>query len=37
MWPTATIIGEYSASYHHGTPILTLDKAQIDPSDQNLA
>ena len=35
--PTATIIGEYSASYHHGTLILTLVIAQIDPSDQNLA
>ena len=35
--PTATIIGEYSASYHHGTLILTLVRARIHPSDQNLA
>ena len=35
--PTATIIGWYSASYHHGTVILTLVVARIDPSDQNLA
>ena len=31
--PTATIIGEYSASYHHGT-LFTLRR---EPSDQNLA
>ena len=35
--PTATIIGEYSASYHHGTLILTLIRARIDHPDQNLA
>ena len=35
--PTATIIGEYSASYHHGTLMFTLDRARVDPSDQNLA
>ena len=35
--PTATIIGEHSASYHHGTLILTLVIARIDLSDQNLA
>ena len=34
--PTATIIGEYSASYYHGTLILTLAIARIDPSDENL-
>ena len=32
--PTATIIGEYSASYHHGTPILSLVKVRIDPQLQ---
>ena len=39
--PTAPIIGEYSASYHHGRLILTLVEARIDhfpaPGDQNLA
>ena len=36
--PTATIIGEYSVSCHHGTLILTVVFARIDPSsDQNLA
>src|SRR6056300_1714730 len=36
--PTATIIGWYSASYHHGTVILTLVVARIDhPSDTLLA
>ena len=35
--PTATIIGEYSASYHHGALISTLVRARISGSDQNLA
>ena len=35
--PTATIIGQYSASCHHGTLILTQVVARIDPFDQNLA
>ena len=38
--PTATIIGQYIASYHDGAPILILVVVQIDPSlafDQNLA
>ena len=29
--PTATIIGEYSASYDDGALILTLTNEQIDP------
>ena len=35
--PTATIIGEYSASYHHGALIFTLVRVRISGSDQNLA
>ena len=35
--PTATIIGEYSASYHHGALISTWFRARISGSDQNLA
>ena len=37
--PTATIIGDYSVTYHHGTLlILSLVEAQeIDHFDQNLA
>ena len=33
--PTATIIGEYSASFHHGTLILTMVIARIDPSSSS--
>ena len=35
--PTATIIGEYSDSYHHGALIFTLVRARISGSHQNLA
>ena len=35
--PSATIIGEYSASCHHGALIFTLVRARISDSDQNLA
>ena len=35
--PTATTIGEYSASYHGGALIFTLVRATISRSDQNLA
>ena len=35
--PTATIIGEYSASLHHGALIFTLVRVRISGSDQNLA
>ena len=35
--PTETIIGEYSASCHHGALIFTLVGAKIPGSDQNLA
>ena len=35
--PTATIIGEYSTSYHHGALILALVMARMSGSDQNLA
>ena len=35
--PTATIIGEYRVSCHHGALIFTLVRARISGSDQNLA
>ena len=35
--PTATIIGEYSASYDDGALILTLVRVRISESDKNLA
>ena len=35
--PTATIIGEYGASCHHGALVFTLVRASISDSDQNLA
>jgi len=35
--PTASFIGEYSASYHHGALIFTLVMTRISGSDQNLA
>ena len=35
--PTATIIGEYSASYHDGALIFTLVRVRISESDKNLA
>jgi len=31
--PSATIIGEYSASYHHGALVFTLARASISGSD----
>ena len=35
--PTATIIDEYSASYHDGALTSTWFRARISGSDQNLA
>ena len=35
--PTATIIGEYSASLQDGALILSLVRARISGSDKNLA
>ena len=34
--PTATIIGEYSASYPDGALIFTLVRGEISQSDRNL-
>ena len=35
--PTATIIGEYTASYHHGALTFTLIRARIPGCVKNLA
>ena len=35
--PTATIIGESSASCHHGALVFTLIRARISDSDKNMA